>query len=145
MPKLPLIEEHVTRSEFDTVKLARSFADCLKIGDVLFLSGGLGSGKTVFVKGLAAGLGINPHDVSSPSFSLINQYKGTQFLLYHADLYRLDKAGALDLGLEELGAADGILAIEWPERLAYDLPANVSLEIQILDETKRKITIKRNL
>ena len=145
MSKRPLLEEHITGSEFDTVKLARSFAACLEIGDILFLSGGLGSGKTVFVKGLAAGLGINPDDVSSPTFSLINQYKGTEFSLYHVDLYRVDKAGTLDLGLEELGTTDGILAIEWPERLAYDLPVTASLEIQTLDETTRKITIKRNL
>lgn len=145
MSKRPLLEEHITGSEFDTVKLARSFAACLKIGDILFLSGGLGSGKTVFVKGLASGLGINPDNVSSPTFSLINQYKGAKFYLYHVDLYRVDKADTLDLGLEELGAADGILAIEWPEHLAYDLPVTASLEIQTLDETTRKITIKRNL
>ena len=145
MSKRPLLEEHITGSEFNTVKLARSFAAGLEIGDILFLSGGLGSGKTVFVKGLAAGLGINPDDVSSPTFSLINQYKGTEFFLYHVDLYRVDKAGTLDLGLEELGTTDGILAIEWPERLAYDLPVTASLEIQTLDETTRKITIKRNL
>ena len=145
MSKRPLLEEHITGSEFDTAKLARSFAACLEIGDILFLSGGLGSGKTVFVKGLAAGLGINPDDVSSPTFSLINQYKGTEFSLYHVDLYRVDKAGTLDLGLEELGTTDGILAVEWPERLAYNLPVTAILEIETLDETTRKITIKRNL
>ena len=145
MSKRPLIEEHVTGSEFDTVKLACSFASHLKIGDILFLSGEIGSGKTVFVKGLAAGLGISSGDVSSPTFSLINEYKGVGLSLYHVDLYRVDKAGASDLGLEELGVNNGILAIEWPERLAYYLPVTVDLEIEILDEATRKITIRRNI
>ena len=144
MSKRPLTEEHITTSEFDTVKLARSFASRLEIGDILFLSGELGSGKTVFVKGLAAGLGINSDDVNSPTFSLINEYKGIGLSLYHVDLYRVDKAGSSDLGLEELGATDGILAIEWPENLAYDLPVTVNLEIQTLDEATRKITIRHN-
>ncbi len=145
MSKRPLIEEHVAGSEFDTVKLASSFASRLKIGDILFLSGEIGSGKTVFVKGLAAGLGISSGDVSSPTFSLINEYKGAGLSLYHVDLYRVDKTGASDLGLEELGVNDGILAIEWPERLAYALPVTVDFKIEILDETTRKITIRQNI
>jgi tRNA threonylcarbamoyladenosine biosynthesis protein TsaE len=145
MSKRPLIEEHVTASEFDTVKLACSFASSLKIGDILFLSGEIGSGKTVFVKGLATGLGISSGDVSSPTFSLINEYKGVGLSLYHVDLYRVDKTGASDLGLEELGVNDGILAIEWPERLAYALPVTVNFKMQILDETTRKITIRKNI
>jgi tRNA threonylcarbamoyladenosine biosynthesis protein TsaE len=145
MSKQPLIEEYVTGSESDTVKLACSFSNRLKIGDILFLSGEIGSGKTVFIKGLAAGLGISSGDVSSPTFSLINEYKGVGLSLYHVDLYRVDKTGASDLGLEELGVNDGILAIEWPERLAYALPVTVDFKIQILDETTRKITIRQNI
>lgn len=129
----------VTRSEDETFALAQAFAATLQPGDVVLLHGTLGAGKTAFVRGLAAGLGIDPDEVSSPTFTLVHEYGGGRLKLYHADLYRLDRAATEDLGLEEMGARDGVLAIEWPERLARDLPHARTVRIEIVDEQTRHI------
>ena len=110
---------HTTRSEQETQAVARALAADLSPGDVLLLSGPLGAGKTAFVRGLAEGLGIDPEDVSSPTFTLVHEYRGGRLTLYHVDLYRLDRGATDDLGLEELGVADGVLAIEWPDPVSY--------------------------
>ena len=134
--------ERVTRSEAETAALARELASSLKAGSVILLSGNLGAGKTAFVRGLAAGLGVDPEEVSSPTFTLIHEYRGGRLTLYHVDLYRLERAAAEDLGLEELGVSDGVLAIEWPDRLAHELPDAIAVRIDILDEDTRAITIQ---
>ena len=115
--------ERITRSEGETMAAARELAADLHAGDVLLLSGNLGAGKTAFVRGLAEGLGIDPEEVSSPTFTLIHEYRGGRLTLYHVDLYRLERAATDDLGLDELGVGDGVLAIEWPDRLSHTLPA----------------------
>lgn len=130
-----------TRSPEETAALARELASLLEPGDVVLVSGGLGAGKTTFVRGLAAGLGIDPDEVCSPTFTLIHEYRGGRLTLYHADLYRLDREAADDLGIEELGARDGILAIEWPDRLMHGLPGARRVDIEIVDETTRRITV----
>ena len=130
----------LTHSEEETQALGRRFAATLEPGDVVLLSGTLGAGKTAFVRGLAAGLGIDPTDVSSPTFTLVHEYRGGRLTLYHVDLYRLDRTAATDLGLEEMGVADGVLAIEWPDRLAHDLPGATNVNLEIVDETTRRIT-----
>lgn len=104
-------------SEADTERIAAALARSLRPGDVVLLSGELGAGKTAFVRGLAAGLGLPHAEVSSPTFTLLHEYAGGRVTLYHADLYRLGGAGAGELGLEEASAEGGVLAIEWPERL----------------------------
>lgn len=129
----------VTHSEEETAALARDLAPRLRAGDVLLLSGDLGAGKTAFVRGLAQGLGIDPEVVSSPTFTLIHEYRGPGLTLYHADLYRLDRAVPEDLGLED--SRDGVLAIEWPERLAHVLPGAISVVIDIVGETERRVSI----
>lgn len=102
--------------EEDTRRTGADLARRLRPGDAVFLEGDLGSGKTVFVKGLAEGLGLDPDDVTSPSFALVHEYgpPGKPPVLVHADLYRLPAEGAPldDLGLEARGEA--ILAVEWP-------------------------------
>jgi tRNA threonylcarbamoyladenosine biosynthesis protein TsaE len=133
--------EHVSRSEDDTARIASALATRLQPGDVLLLSGDLGAGKTAFVRGLAEGLGIPPEEVSSPTFSLIHEYRGGRLTLYHADLYRLDRAATSDLGLEELGVDDGVLAIEWPDRLTHDIPGAIQIDIEIVDEATRTIRV----
>ena len=120
--------------------MARDLAPQLNAGDVLLLSGNLGAGKTAFVRGLAAGLGIDPDDVSSPTFTLVHEYRGGRLTLYHVDLYRLDGAATEDLGLEEMGVKDGVLAIEWPDRLSHELPGARRVTIEIVDETTRRIS-----
>jgi tRNA threonylcarbamoyladenosine biosynthesis protein TsaE len=133
--------EHTTRSEDETASLARDLAATLRAGDVLLLSGNLGAGKTAFVRGLAAGLGIDPHDVSSPTFTIVHEYRGGRLTLYHVDLYRLERAATEDLGLEDLGARDGVLAIEWPDRLTHSLAAAKTVHLEIVDDQTRRITI----
>jgi tRNA threonylcarbamoyladenosine biosynthesis protein TsaE len=132
---------HVTRSEAETAAVARELATRLRSGSILLLSGNLGAGKTAFVRGLAAGLGVDPEDVSSPTFTLIHEYRGGRLTLYHVDLYRLERAATADLGLEELGVSDGILAIEWPDRLSHELAGATAIRIDIVDEETRRITI----
>ena len=129
-----------THSEEETAAVARDLAGTLRAGDVLLLSGNLGAGKTAFVRGLAEGLGIEPDDVSSPTFTLIHEYRGGTLTLYHVDLYRLERAATSDLGLEEIGVADGVLAIEWPDRLTHELAGARRIDIEIIDEDTRRIT-----
>ena len=132
---------YLTESEEETQAVAGRLAAQLKPGDVVLLSGELGAGKTAFVRGLAAGLGIDPEAVSSPTFTLVHEYRGGRLSFYHVDLYRLDKAATDDLGLEEMGGADGVLAIEWPDRLAHGIPAAVAVNMEIVGETTRRVTV----
>jgi tRNA threonylcarbamoyladenosine biosynthesis protein TsaE len=109
------LTSHVTATEEETRSLGASLARRLAPGDVVLIEGELGAGKTEFVKGIAAGLGLDPKDVSSPSFALVHEYgpAGKPPLLVHGDLYRVFAGASIaDLGLEERGEA--ILAVEWP-------------------------------
>ena len=133
-------ESRITRSEDETAAVARELAATLNRGDVILLSGNLGAGKTAFVRGLAAGLGVDPDDVSSPTFTLVHEYRGGRLTLYHADLYRLEKVATEELGLEEMGVSDGVLAIEWPDRLAHALAGAREVQIDIVDENTRRIS-----
>ena len=133
----------LTRSQDETERLAGALAAELRPGDVVLLSGPLGAGKTAFVRGLARGLGIDSDEVSSPTFTLVHDYRGGRLRLFHADLYRLGAAGAEDLGLDELGMQDGVLAIEWPDRLGHAFRGAIEVELAVLDETSRRITVTR--
>ena len=107
-----------TNSEQKTAAVGRDLGATLSAGDVVLLYGDLGAGKTAFVKGLAEGLGIARDEVSSPTFTLVQEYRGGRLTLYHVDLYRIDDPRELDdLGLDEV-AEEGVLAIEWAEKLA---------------------------
>lgn len=136
------MSEFTTYSEDATADVGRALAARLEPGAVVLLSGELGSGKTAFVRGLAAGLGIDPEDVSSPTFTLVHEYQGGRLTLYHADLYRLERTSAEDLGLEEPSVAAGVLAIEWPDRLTHALPGAIAVEIDIVDDATRRITTR---
>jgi tRNA threonylcarbamoyladenosine biosynthesis protein TsaE len=130
-----------THSEDETIAVARELAARLRAGDVVLLSGTLGAGKTAFVRGLAEGLGIDPGEVSSPTFTIVHEYRGGRLSLYHADLYRLERAATEDIGLEEMGVKDGVLAIEWPDRLTHDLPGAREVRIALVDENTREINL----
>ncbi len=130
-----------TYSEDETLAVARGLAARLKPGDVVRLSGDLGAGKTAFVRGLAAGLGIDPETVSSPTFTLVHEYQGGRLALYHADFYRLDRTATEDLGLEEARVAAGVLAIEWPDRLTHTTPGAIEVEMAFTGDTTRRITV----
>lgn len=132
----------VTRSEQETFALAAQLAGTLKPGSFVLLHGDLGAGKTVFVRGLASGLGVDHEAVTSPTFVLIQHYRGT-IPLIHADLYRLDSAFAVDdLGLDEIGNG-GVVAVEWAERMPRAPEGSVNVTIEDVGGDHRRITIDR--
>src|SRR5436190_15454763 len=135
-----MAETHVTHSEQETFALAARLAGTLGPGTFVLLYGDLGAGKTAFVRGLAAGLGANPDDVSSPTYVIMQHYKG-RTLLTHVDLYRLESAAAVDdLGLEEL-VSGGVLAIEWAEKLPRIPDDRVEVRIEDAGGDNRRIVI----
>ncbi|MGM0587970.1 MAG: tRNA (adenosine(37)-N6)-threonylcarbamoyltransferase complex ATPase subunit type 1 TsaE [Bacteroidota bacterium] len=113
----------VTHSEDETRTLARSWADeVLKPGMIVALKGDLGAGKTHFVKGAAEALGIDPHSVSSPTYTLINEYMSSM-PVYHFDLYRLEHEEEVwEIGAQEYFNAEGVCFVEWPDRIPGLLP-----------------------
>ena len=118
LPSLPV----TTASEAETRALGQRLAATLAPGAVVALHGDLGAGKTQLAKGLAAGLGVDPAAVSSPTFTLIHEYAGT-VPVYHMDGYRTRRPEEfLALGVEEYLYGDGVCLIEWPERLGDLLP-----------------------
>jgi tRNA threonylcarbamoyladenosine biosynthesis protein TsaE len=129
-----------TRSETETQDVARAVAKSLAPGAVLLLRGELGAGKTAFVRGLAEGLEIPDDQVSSPTFTLVQVYRGRLPLL-HADLYRITAAEVDDLGLDDIGK-DGVLAIEWAEKLSRPIPGAISILLEDLGGDRRRITIE---
>jgi tRNA threonylcarbamoyladenosine biosynthesis protein TsaE len=119
-----------THSDAETEALGAQLGGSLKGGEVVLLSGDLGAGKTVFVRGLARGLGLDPDEVASPTFVLLTTYPGAR-PLHHADLYRLHGNGdETELGLEELPGPNGVLAIEWAERLSFR-PWSTCVEVHL--------------
>ncbi|WP_457756360.1 tRNA (adenosine(37)-N6)-threonylcarbamoyltransferase complex ATPase subunit type 1 TsaE [Thermodesulfatator indicus] len=130
-----------TKSPEETERLAEELGQKLSRGNVIFLFGDLGAGKTTFVKGLARGLGV-PKDyyVQSPTFAIINEYPG-RVPLYHVDLYRLEPEDVYDLGLEEL-AEQGVLVIEWSERLPFFFDKAIKVYFEIIGPSERLITIE---
>lgn len=138
-----LSREILTASEEETVGAGEQLGASLRPGDVVLLTGQLGAGKTAFVRGLARGVGAVADDVSSPTFTLIQEYNGGRATLHHVDLYRLQAVEVADLGLDELVSGGDIVAIEWAER--WDERPDDAIEVRIEDtgEDRRQIRIKR--
>jgi len=138
--------EFASISPQQTFELGHAIGSRLQGGEILLLSGPLGAGKTILVKGLCAALGIDEEDVTSPSFTLVNPYDG-RLRLYHLDLYRLDEgasaAHAVDLD-DLLADKDSVIVIEWAERMGrYPLPPDVwKIEIAGDGDDPRKILIQ---
>ena len=132
----------ISHSAEETIAFGRQLAGSLRAGDVLALTGDLGAGKTCLVKGLATGLGIT-HAVTSPTFTLIHEYRGGRLPLAHIDLYRLATAGeAVNIGIEDYLGGTGVTVIEWAERIESLLPAQTKrIRLTALDETTRQIEI----
>lgn len=130
-------------SESETMKIAGEFAATLSAGDVVCLRGDLGAGKTHFVKGFVQAFGIKPEQVTSPTFTLINEYSGT-LPVYHFDCYRLDDPlEALEFGAEEYFYGGGVCIIEWPNRIEAILPDNIiTVELEITGPGTRCIVFK---
>lgn len=132
---------HASASPADTAALAAAFAATLGPGDVVLVGGDLGAGKTVFVRGLAAGLGLDPDEVSSPTFTLVHEYGGGRVPLTHLDLYRLERVDLDDVGLDPDVAARGVVVVEWPERLRHAVAGAVRVHIADRGGDAREITI----
>lgn len=135
---------YVSKNESETFALGRELAKTLKGGSIVTLYGELGAGKTVFTKGIAAGLGVCD-SVVSPTFTLMNEYEGAALALYHYDAYRLhDAREAQEAGLTEyFGVPNGVCVIEWAENIAEVLNGyrKIRITIKNKNETTREIEI----
>jgi len=126
------IEKVLTsRSESDTTNIGEEFAKSVNVGDIICLYGDLGAGKTQFVKGFARHFDVDPQIVTSPTFSIIQEYQG-RVAIYHFDFYRIKAPEeAIEIGVEEYFYGDGVCIIEWPQRLKAILPddcLNIKIE-----------------
>ncbi|HEV2436299.1 MAG TPA: tRNA (adenosine(37)-N6)-threonylcarbamoyltransferase complex ATPase subunit type 1 TsaE [Verrucomicrobiae bacterium] len=132
----------ISHSPAETQSLGESWGRTAERGQVIALSGDLGAGKTELVKGIARGLGAAAR-VHSPTFTLVNEYVGGRWRLFHLDLYRLETPGQIiTAGLEEFLQPDGVTVIEWAEKI-YDLRLTIDdlkkVQIEILNESERRI------
>ena len=135
----------LTHSAEETFELGYDIGENLTERTVILLDGELGAGKTVFTKGLAAGLDIDPADVTSPTFTLVNEHVG-RLLLIHLDLYRLPDGvnAALGIGLDEILLQPAIVVIEWGEKLGnYVIAQSYHVKITCLNQNDRQIEIKQ--
>ncbi len=142
MKKVNELIVNTTNSE-DTQKIACVIGKNIPKGTIITLYGDLGSGKTTFVQGLAKGLAVpDEYYITSPTYSIINEYPG-KLPFYHMDLYRISDFDELyEIGFEEILEQNGVIAIEWPERLPDDFfESYIKIEIKILENDERKISV----
>jgi len=135
--------ETVVTGEIETEKVARSFAENLLMGDVILLSGNLGSGKTFFVKSVCSAFDVNK--VTSPSFAIVNEYIGNK-TIYHFDFYRIKNINELyDIGIDDyLKNDEAIIFVEWADLWSEVIPHHhYNVVINFVDENRRKISITR--
>ncbi|MFR0880534.1 MAG: tRNA (adenosine(37)-N6)-threonylcarbamoyltransferase complex ATPase subunit type 1 TsaE [Oscillospiraceae bacterium] len=135
--------EKITHSAEETIEFAKEIGSRLKKGDIVAYTGGLGAGKTTFTRGLAMGLGMDDN-VTSPTFSLVNEYHSKDISLYHFDMYRIMGADDLETtGFYDYSTDDSVFAIEWSENISEELPDNaVIINIERIDDNTRRITVK---
>ena len=135
------MSEETTRDESGTTAAGRALGRTLRAGDVVLLTGPLGAGKTAFARGLAEGLGCELDGVSSPTFTIVQEYPG-HIPLQHVDLYRLAPIEVDDLALEDL-LEGAVMAVEWPDRWQRAPPSAIEVTIMPTSDTDRLITIRR--
>ena len=136
-----MTERYLTHSEQETAGVAATLARRLSPGTVVLLFGELGAGKTAFVRGFVEGVGIAADEVSSPTFTVIQEYGGDG-RVYHVDLYRLGPDEVEDLGLEELPERGGLVCIEWADRLPWPVAGAVSVRITDEGDDAREVAIE---
>ena len=133
---------YITHSPEETERLGAALAGRLDAGTVLAYRGGLGAGKTAFTRGLARGLGYT-EPVTSPTYTIVNEYLGGRLPLFHFDMYRLRSSDDLwDIGWEDYLDRGGVCAVEWSENVADALEDAVTVTIRKLDDTTREITLE---
>ena len=134
--------EYITNSPAETETLGAALAKTLTPGTVIAYRGDLGAGKTAFTRGLARGLGY-PEMVTSPTYTIVNEYLGGRLPLFHFDMYRLASADDLwDIGWEDYLDRGGVCAVEWSENVAEAVEGAVTVTIEKLAEDTRRITIE---
>lgn len=132
----------MSQSSLHTERIGERLARLARPGDVLALWGELGAGKTVLTKGVAAGLGLDAGDVSSPTFIILHEHYGGRMPLFHLDLYRLEGQDLGSTGWEEVLESGGITVIEWPDRAASALPADrLDIRLEHIADTKRRVLL----
>ena len=133
----------ISNSPAETEAIGRQLAEHIDVGAVLALKGELGSGKTLFVKGVVAGLGSSA-DVTSPTFTIAHEYRGGRLPVYHFDFFRLEDSQSLArLGLDDYFFGDGLSVIEWADRFPEFIPERARpILFEIKSETQRAITFK---
>jgi len=138
--------QFVTRSAEETFDLAYRVGEAINEPAVFLLQGDLGVGKTVFAKGIGAGLDMDPAEVNSPTFTIVNRHEG-RMRLYHLDLYRIEGGAdeVYSLGLDEmLSEDDVVVVVEWPERLgAFAIPNAYRVVIEDLGGDERSVSVHR--
>ena len=132
----------ITHSEDETAAAGERLGAALRPGDVVLLFGDLGAGKTAFVRGMARALGASADDVSSPTFTIVQQYTGAGATLYHVDLYRLNPDEVDDLGLDDLVSGDGVVAIEWAERWSGRPDDVVEVRLAEVGDNERSVDVQ---
>lgn len=142
-PPSPRSLDLVSQSSLHTERIGERLARLARPGDVLALSGELGAGKTVLAKGVAAGLGLDPADVASPTFIILREHYGGRMPLFHLDLYRLEGQDLGTTGWEETLDAGGITVIEWPDRAGDALPPDrLDIRLEHIADTKRRVLME---
>ena len=134
--------EYITHSPEETEKIGAALAQKLNAGTVIAYRGDLGAGKTAFTRGLARGLGYK-ESVTSPTYTIVNEYLGGRLPLFHFDMYRLGSADDLwDIGWEDYLDRGGVCAVEWSENVQEAMEGAISVSIAKLDENTRRVTIE---
>ena len=137
-----MMKKYISNSVEDTNKIAKEFARTIEPGQIVLLVGDLGAGKTAFVKGVVKALHGDPDQVTSPTFTIVNEYSLDDFPIYHFDLYRLENPNELyNIGFEEYFYGSGVCFIEWPERASDFFDDSVIVvNIKKLGDNKREIS-----
>jgi tRNA threonylcarbamoyladenosine biosynthesis protein TsaE len=138
-------QEFTTHSQEETIALGRTLAASLAPPKLVVLRGELGAGKTTLIKGIAEGFrAASEEDVTSPTFTLVHEYRGPEAVVYHIDLYRVDTARELEtLGLDDLISENSVLLIEWGEKFArFVRERDVEIALERLGENERRIKVE---